>query len=822
MPLSAYDKKRNFEQTTEPKSAKEKSIKGLRFVVQRHHASHLHYDFRLEMDGVLKSWAIPKGPSLNPKDKRLAMMVEDHPYAYRTFEGEIPKGNYGAGTVYKFDEGTYTSLNKTKDDEKELLRELKAGSLKFKLKGKILKGEFALVKIKSAEQNAWLLIKHDDEYAVSVKFDSEKLIPKEIIKKGKDFKSKKETSKPPLAETIQIIDYQPMLAKLAPHVFDDENYIYERKIDGYRILANIGKDLKLTTRNGKDYTSHYNQIVSGLKLIKENAVLDGELVAEDKNGNQKFQLLQNYENEDAHTILKYYVFDILSLNNQDVTELPLLKRKTLLKSLLNKYKLNNIIFNDFIKGEGKKLFAKAKKEGWEGIIGKKAQDEYYVGKRSDTWLKFKFVNSEDAIICGYTKPTGSRKYFGALVLGMLNEESKLKYIGNCGTGFTDETLKNIYDDLNQRILVKKPLTEKVNQEKTVTWVRPELVCEVNYTEWTEDGHLRHPVFKGLREDKNAEDVITNEVENEEDDDQSLSEKELELDGKKVKVTNLDKVFWKKEGYTKGDLINYYEEVADVILPYLKDKPLSLNRHPNGIDKPSFFQKDVDLNNLPTWAKTAEIHSESNNKEINYLICNDKASLIYMANLGCIEINPWLSTYKKPENPEFMVIDLDPDDNKFIEVVEIALLVKNIFDEIKIKSFVKTSGSTGIHIYIYVAQKYDYDFVKNFAEFIANKVHEQMPNITSIDRSPSKRKGLIYIDFLQNRRGQTIAAPYSVRPKLRATVSMPLDWNDVNEDLDMNDFTILNVPDLIKNNKNPWEGIKNEKADLIKALQLLSK
>jgi bifunctional non-homologous end joining protein LigD len=362
----------------------------------------------------------------------------------------------------------------------------------------------------------------------------------------------------------------------------------------------------------------------------------------------------------------------------------------------------------------------------------------------------------------------------------------------------------------------------VNQEKTVTWVRPELVCEVNYTEWTEDGHLRHPVFKGLREDKNAEDVITNEVENEEDDDQSSSEKELELDGKKVKVTNLDKVFWKKEGYTKGDLINYYEEVADVILPYLKDKPLSLNRHPNGIDKPSFFQKDVDLNNLPTWAKTAEIHSESNNKKINYLICNDKASLIYMANLGCIEINPWLSTYKKPENPEFMVIDLDPDDNKFIEVVEIALLVKNIFDEIKIKSFVKTSGSTGIHIYIYVAQKYDYDFVKNFAEFIANKVHEQMPNITSIDRSPSKRKGLIYIDFLQNRRGQTIAAPYSVRPKPRATVSMPLDWNDVNEDLDMNDFTILNVPDLIKNNKNPWEGIKNEKADLIKALQLLSK
>ncbi|OAQ38108.1 ATP-dependent DNA ligase [Pedobacter psychrophilus] len=824
MPLSAYDKKRNFEKTSEPKSVKEKSKKGLRFVVQRHHASHLHYDFRLEMDGVLKSWAVPKGPSLNPNDKRLAMMVEDHPYAYRTFEGEIPKGNYGAGTVHQFDEGTYTSLNKsTKDDEKELLKELKAGSLKIKLKGRILKGEFALVKIKSAEQNAWLLIKHNDEYAVNDKFDIEKLIPKEIIKKGKDFKSKKEEkSKPTVVENHQSINYQPMLAKLAPQVFDDESYIYERKIDGYRILANTGDSINLITRNGKDYTSNYEQVVSDLKLIKENAVLDGELVAEDKDGNQKFQLLQNYENDDKNIILKYYVFDILSLNNHDVTELPLLKRKALLKSLISQYKFEHIILMDFIEGEGKQLFTKAKKEGWEGIIGKKAQDEYYIGKRSDTWLKFKFVNSEEAIICGYTKPTGSRKYFGALVLGMIDEKGQLKYIGNCGTGFNDDTLKSLYDDLNQRILVKKPLSEKVNQEKTVTWVRPELVCEVNYTEWTEDGHLRHPVFKGLREDKDADEVNLDDMEKDDNEEESVNEKELELEGKKVKVTNLDKVFWKKEGYTKGDLINYYEEIGDEMLPYLKDKPLSLNRHPNGMDKPSFFQKDVALNNLPKWAKTAEMHSDSNNKEINYLVCNDKASLIYMANLGCIEINPWLSTFKKPENPEFMVIDLDPDGNKFSEVVEIALIVKSIFDEIKIKSFVKTSGSSGIHIYVYIAQKYDYDFVKNFAEFIANKVHEQSPKNTSIDRSPSKRKGLIYIDFLQNRRGQTIAAPYSVRPKPGATVSMPLDWKDVNEDLDMNDFTILTVPDLIKNSKNPWEGINNEKSDLVKGLKLLSK
>ncbi len=824
MPLSVYDKKRNFEKTSEPKSEKQKSKKGLVFVVQRHHASNLHYDFRLEMDGVLKSWAIPKGPSLNPKDKRLAMMVEDHPYAYRTFEGEIPKGNYGAGTVHQFDEGTYTPLNKaTKDDEKELLKELEAGSLKFKLKGKILKGEFALVKIKNAEQNAWLLIKHNDEYAVNDEFDIEKLIPKEIIKNGKAFKTKKEeNAKPKIIETPPLNSYQPMLAKLAPHVFDDENYIYERKLDGYRILTYTGKEFKLTTRNGKDYTANYQQIVADLKLIKENAVLDGELVAEDKDGNQKFQLLQNYENDNKNIILKYYIFDILSLNNHDITEISLLKRKALLKSLLSQYNFKHTILVDFIKGEGKQLFSKAKKEGWEGIIAKKAQDEYFIGKRSDTWLKFKFVNSEEAVICGYTKPTGSRKYFGALVLGMFDEKGQLKYIGNCGTGFNDVTLKSLHDDLNQRVLVKKPLSEKVNQEKTVTWIRPELVCEVNYTEWTEDGHLRHPVFKGLREDKEVDEIISDENKKITDDEQALNERELEFDGKKVKVTNLDKVFWKKEGYTKGDLINYYQNIADVMLPYLNDKPLSLNRHPNGIDKPNFFQKDVALNNLPKWAKTTEIHSDSNNKEINYLICNDKASLIYMANLGCIEINPWLSTYKKPENPEFMVIDLDPDGNKFSEVVEVALIVKGIFDEIKIKSFIKTSGSTGIHIYVYIAQKYEYDFVKNFAEFIANKVHEQSFENTSIDRSPTKRKGLIYIDFLQNRRGQTIAAPYSVRPKPGATVSMPLNWEDVNENLDMNDFTILTVPNMIKDTKNPWEGIRKEKSDLVKGLRLLSK
>ncbi len=823
MSIATYDKKRNFKETSEPKSSSAKSSGKLRFVVQRHHASHLHYDFRLEMDGVLKSWAIPKGPSLNPKDKRLAMMVEDHPIDYRNFEGEIPKGNYGAGTVYIFDDGTYQSLNKTrKDEEKELLEELESGSLKFKMRGGILKGEFALVKIKSSEQNAWLLIKHDDEFATDKKFDIEKLIPKKVIEEGNVFKlegKKKLKTKEPKEEEAkeEEFSYKPMLAKLSSSAFDEEGWIFERKLDGYRIIAYTGNDCKLISRNSIDYSKTYHLITSELKKIKEQAVLDGEVVAEDKSGQQQFQLLQNYENGDEKIDLKYYVFDLLSLNGHDLTALPLTQRKELLEKLLKKYPSEKIIYHTHITKNGTELFEKAKKENWEGVIGKRAEDAYQQGKRTDSWLKFKLSNSQKAVICGYTKPSGSRKYFGALVLGIFDDKGKLTYIGNCGTGFNSVSLKEVNEELKERILVKKPVIGKVNQERNVTWVRPELVCEVTYAEWTKDGQLRHPVFKGLRADKETEEAVK-EIPKKMKKPPGKEDSENTYGSKKLKVSNLNKLYWDKEGITKGDLITYYETVADKMLPYLKDKPLSLNRHPNGAYKPGFFQKDVEVEHLPKWAKTAQIHSESNNKEIDYLLCNDEASLIYMANLGCIEINPWLSTYKKPEQPEFMVIDLDPDGNPFQEVVKVAIVVKSIFDGMKIPCYVKTSGSSGMHIYVYVAQQYDYDFIKNFAEYVANKVHEHIPDLTSVERSPSKRKGLIYVDFLQNRRGQTIAAPYSARPKPHATVSMPLDWKDVDEKLDMKDFTIITVPDILKDMEDPWKNIKKSKVDLQRALR----
>ncbi len=828
MSLDKYNKKRDFTNTQEPQTGKTDATKKLRFVVQRHHASHLHYDFRLELDGVLKSWAVPKGPSLNPKDKRLAMMVEDHPFSYKDFEGEIQKGNYGAGTVTIFDEGFYQSLAKTrKDDVKTLEEGLKAGNLKFALKGKILKGEFALVRLKNAEQNAWLLIKHDDDGAVESKFNAEDLIDPKIKKAGNDFKNKKESvteiieEQPKAKKSTKA--YSPMLATLSENIFDDDDWVFERKLDGYRIIASTRAKVTLTTRNGKDYTAKYPPIVKELSEIEEDCVLDGELIALDKKGKDDFQLLQHYDESKAP--LKYQVFDLLALNDHDITELPLVKRKTLLEAMLKKYNFKDVVYNEHTIGEGKKAFEEAEKEKWEGIIAKKKDDEYYVGKRSQSWLKFKFNNSQEAIICGFTAPAGSRKYFGALVLGMLDENNKLKYIGNCGTGFTDRVLKDLFLLMEPLKTKNKSFKEKAAQETKVTWITPELICEVTYAEWTKDEHLRHPVFKGLREDKGT-DVLREEIP------KDIKPVTREFSGKdellksygskKVTLSNLDKVYWPKEEYTKGDLLAYYDTIGDYMLPYLKDKPLSLNRHPSGIGKPSFFQKDIDTKHIPNWAKTTVVHSESNDKDIDYLVCNDKATLLYMANLGCIEINPWLSTYKKPENPDFMVIDLDPDKNEFQEVVSLALVVKQVFDNMGITCYVKTSGSTGIHIYVYLGGVYNYDFIKEFARFVAQKVHETSPDNTSLERSPAKRKGKIYIDFLQNRRGQTIAAPYSARPKPGATVSFPLNWNDLDENLDMKDFDIFNVREKVSKRKDPWENIFDHKQNLKKALADLKK
>lgn len=720
-----------------------------------------------------------------------------------------------------FDEGTYQSLaSDRKNDVEDLRKGLQGGNLKFRLNGEKLQGEFALVKIKNDEQNAWLLIKHKDKFAVHDKFDIEKLIgekAKHPQKKPDTTKASADKETEPKPETFP---YSPMLAEPADAVFSDPNYVFERKRDGYRILATTGKTVKLITRKGQDYTENYPAVAKALREIEDNAVLDGEITVENEDGKEAFQSLQNFGSGDEQHILKYYVFDLLYLNGHDLLEMPLIRRKEILKKLLQKQHSDKIIYHEHVGEKGKELFEQAIKKGWEGVIAKKADSEYYIGRRSNSWLKFKQQNSTEAIICGYTEPAGARKYFGALVLG-LYENGGLQYIGNCGTGFDQQTLQDLYERM-QDLTGEKPFAKSVavNQQRNVTWIKPELVCEVDFAQWTDDHNLRHAVYKGLRIDKSPQEVTWEAVyPAEKPSAEKVKKPVMYTSDKNVKLSNLDKLYWKNEGFTKGDLLHYYAQVSAYLLPYIQDKPLSLNRQPNGFDQPGFFQKDVNVDEIPKWLKTVSIHSESTDKEIDYLLCNDRESLLYMVNLGCIEINPWLSNYQSPENPEFMVIDLDPDGNDFSEVKTVALSVKTVFDRMEIPCFVKTSGSRGMHIYIYLGAGYDYGFVKKFAGYVAQLIHREQPEITSLERGTDKRKGLIYLDYLQNRRGQTVAAPYSVRPKPGATVSMPVFWEEVDADLQLKNFTLKNVPALLKEREDPWRNICGLKPDLLQALKL---
>jgi len=878
MGLAKYKEKRNFQDTPEPDTAVEKTGSKLTFVIQRHAASHLHYDFRLEMEGVLKSWAVPKGPSMKAGEKRLAMMVEDHPLAYGKFYGEIPKGNYGAGTVEIWDYGTYEPMEnpEKKEPEKLLLTQLKKGDIKITMHGKYLKGSFALVRMKNDDKgNSWLLIKKKDKYDVE-SYDIESFNPLKSNKKSnkpnkkmtvetnvatdKDKKSstKKARIKQEKLGTIWDKIRHPMLAKLSEELIDNADWIYEAKYDGYRAIAKIDKQkVEMLSRNGNSFNQKYAPIVKELETISEEVALDGEVVIEDAKGISNFQMLQNFDTTRKGE-LKFYVFDILFLNGHQLTGLPLSQRKELLDAFFEKYTFKNILKSEAVTGKGEKLYKKLSAKGYEGIIAKEADSLYFPGKRSESWLKIKTSMMQETVICGFTPPQNSRKHFGSLILG-LYEDGKLKYIGNCGTGFTDASLKELHEELEKNMTTESPFAEKINNTRLrgkPTWVKPKLVCNVKFQGWTQEGHMRIPVFMGLRDDKKTDEVIRekpvkkaegskpNAVPAEpgrdltqrnankkpkstkqkkgEETETDENEKTVSYGRKKVKTTNLNKIYWPKENITKGELIDYYQRIAPYILPYLKDRPLSLNRHPNGIEAQSFYQKDMDVDQIPSWAKTAQIYSKSNDANIDYLICNDEATLVYMVNLGCIEINPWHSRYQKEDMPDYLMMDLDPGDIGFKHVVDTALTIKDICDELDIPCFCKTSGATGLHIFIPLAAKYTYDEVKTFAELLATLTHQRLPKTTSIERSVAKRKDKIYVDFLQNRKGQTIASVYSARPKEGATVSAPLLWEEVNHQLSPKMFTIFNIEERIKKVGDLWEGVLGKGISLEKVLKKMDK
>jgi bifunctional non-homologous end joining protein LigD len=807
--LRKYFKKRDFKQTPEPKGGvKPSKQQKLAFVVQEHHASRLHYDFRLEMNGVLKSWAVPKGPSLNPHDHHLAVRTEDHPYEYRTFEGVIPKGNYGAGNVIIWDEGWYEARQgDPADSEKTMLKELKKGHLTFVLHGQKLKGEFALIKMHTNDEDAWLLVKKDDEYASTA----------DVTKQDESIKSHKRVDDlggkmpdiagfPKKASPWQV---KPMLATLVDQPFSKDGWLFEIKWDGYRAVGSKkNDDIELYSRNGLDFMEKYAPVAEAMRQFKHDVIVDGEIVVTDDQGVSHFEWLQNWH-RDPHGTLRYYVFDILWCDGHDLRTMPLFQRKQLLNYVMPK---NDVLgFSDDIETDGLKLFNEMKERGLEGMVAKRQDSPYREGDRGPDWLKVKTHLRQEVVIGGYTEPRGGRKYLGSLIAGVY-DKGDFVYVGHSGGGIPDEQRKLLRDKLAKLERHTSPFLHEPKPNAPVHWVRPEIVCEMSFSEWTKEGYMRHPQFEGLRSDKKPINIHREKPKAAALPIATTKNKS----GLPFEPTHLDKVFFPKHKYTKGDLFKYYESVADYILPYLKDRPHSLNRMPNGITGEGFYQKNNE--HLPDWVPHADIFSESNNENLRWMVGGDLPTLLYMVQLGCVEINPWNSRVGRLEHPDWIVIDIDPEGVGFEGVIDVARTVKEVCDAWGIPSYPKTSGKSGIHIYIPMGAKYTYQQGKNVAHLIALEVNRRQPKITSVERMPEKRKRKIYVDFLQNREGQTLAAPYSVRPTPDATVSMPLHWDEVKSGLKPTDFTIKNALARLKHTGDLWKPALARGIDLPKLLK----
>lgn len=618
-----------------------------------------------------------------------------------------------------------------------------------------------------------------------------------------------------------------MLAKETDQPFDDKNWVFEIKWDGYRAITEKEKNKTLLySRNGLNFLSTYPIVANQLSHIKEDIVLDGEIVVLDNEGKPDFQLLQHYgENQDKP--IQYYIFDLLQLNGHDTTGLTLLQRKELLQKIIPK---NEVIkYADHIAEKGKSFFKVSGEKHLEGIIAKKADSKYYPGKRTSDWLKIKHHKTQEAIVAGYTQPSGSRKYFGALILGV-KEGKKLRYIGHTGGGFNQISLKEMFEKLKPLVQSTSPFEEKFKTNSPVTWVKPQLVCEVKFAEITSDGKLRQPIFLHLRDDKDINEVTMANTKTKpkpkekpaETEESPGNDESIFTFGKlKVKATHINKIYFPEDEITKGDVIKYYISMADYILPYLKERPESLLRNPNGIHEKGFFQKDA-AGNVPSYVKSKRIFSESNKKEIDYIICDNAATLTYMNNLGCIEINPWHSTIKDLDKPDYLIIDIDPSSkNTFNQVIEAANVVNEVLNKAGAASFCKTSGSSGMHIYVPTAKKYTYEQVKDFAYIVCIMASEQLKDFTTLERNLQKRSTeKIYMDYLQNSKGQTIASVYSLRPKEGATVSAPLLWMEVKDGLSPKQFTIHNMLQRVQKKGDIFRGILGNGIDLKKCLNKL--
>ncbi|HET7566400.1 MAG TPA: DNA ligase D [Gaiellaceae bacterium] len=765
--LSEYRRKRSPQKTPEPFGGGGGDGAPI-FVVQRHDARRLHYDFRLERDGALASWAVPKGVPLEPGEQHLAVHVEDHPLDYAGFEGEIPAGNYGAGTVEIWDRGTY-----------ELLEEKRDGGLTVRLHGERLQGTWTLVPARlSGDEKNWLILRKREEDGAA-------------------------------RPTAGDRRYRPMLASLAEHVPAGEGWVYEPKWDGYRALGYVrGGEATLRSRNDKDLTARFATVAKELvkALRSPDCVVDGEVCALDERGRPSFSAMQQGSPQ-----LVYELFDLLELDGEPLVGLPLAERRARLERLVASNRLVQLsgVFDD-----GEALLEAAREQRLEGVMAKRSNSTYKEGKRGGEWLKVKTHGRQEFVVCGWTKGQGRRSgRFGALVLGA-RDGGELRWVGNVGTGFGERDIDELLERLRPLVRDTCPFAAPPKMPRVrkgdVVWVEPKLVCEVEFAEWTHDGHLRAPSFQGLRDDKAAAEV--------------RRERPVEEEQGRVKLSNLDKLFWPDEGITKGDLVDYYRAVADVLVPHLRDRPFTMRRYPDGAFGKAFFQKDAPVH-MPDWIPTHRANvstrtSPPRRKWIDAPLVNDADALLWMVNMGCIDMNAWYSRVDKPDRPDFVLFDLDPSpDVGFRETVQVALLVKEAMDALGLACFPKTSGADGMHVLVPVERRYGYDETREFAEIVAGALARTHRGLVTTEWSKARRRGVL-IDANQNGEGKTIASVYSVRPKEGAPVSTPLRWDEVTEALDPAAFTMAVVQERVRKHGDLFEGVLTTRQRLETAFRAL--
>ncbi len=810
MGLKEYAHKRHFDKTPEPKPAepaKKGTGRGGFFCVQRHDATRLHYDFRLEVNGVLVSWAVPKGPSLDPARKALAMKVEDHPFDYGTFEGNIPEGNYGAGSVMLWDKGTYEVLGEPSAQE-----QLDRGDFKFELHGAKLNGAFAIVHMKHAGKgNEWLLIKKKDDFVIPG-YDINEFSWSVATKRTQDeiagnVDPVNVADLPGARKAPAPAHLEPMLATAVTKPPTGSHWLYEIKWDGVRALCLVKNgSVEIHSRRGNRCEKQYPELqILAAQVDAKTAWLDGEICVLDDQGRARFEMIQPRISVKGEAVARLaetnpatlFVFDVLYVDGYDVRSVPLEDRKRLLSSLVTPNQ--QIRISEAFETDGEHMFEAAREMGLEGILAKNRRSTYEPS-RSTCWLKLKVLNEQEFVIAGFTK--GERDYFGALVLG-IQENGKLRHTGQVGTGFDQKLMKDIYMRLKPLITKSSPFENKPKIKdglKNVTWVRPELVCQVRFLEWTQDGILRAPVFVGLRDDKAPAEVLREEAPDSETRsgnntrslDLSGREATVEVDGHRLKFTNLDKVYFPRDGWKKRDLLEFYDRVSPYLLPHLRDRPLSMKRYPNGIADEYFFQKNAS-SHFPRWMHCEPITEHHPPKINHYPVANDRASLLYLVNLGCIDHNPWMSRVGHLDRPDWVLLDLDPVEASFDQLVEAALLIREVLAELGLKGYPKTTGGDGIHVYVPVEPIYTYDQVRSFAEIISHLTLDREPNLFTTPRSVGKRKkGRVYFDYLQIGTGKTISAPYVVRPHEGAPVATPLDWKEVKRGVKPEDFRIDNT------------------------------